>query len=179
MFNNLANLEYLGELEFTVATNEPEQFQAEAEAHDSSIQNGADKLAIRNEATPLLLNPVPQPTELSSQEEVPESISEYDEILKEIKEDEAKLEASVEATKDVTQGMQKKLMHFLKDDTKPNVICADWLSEAISAYARLTSITVDGRYKLATLKRQRAAIIKDRNTSSADNGFDLSSILND
>ena len=105
----------------------------------------------------------------------------YEHILSEIQQHEVGMEEAIKNADELSKEVKDSLIYYLHI-RKPNRngILMEGVSDALAASARLIDISVNGRYRLANMKKMRASIIKDMtaNTNSS-NEFDLASLLSE
>lgn len=92
----------------------------------------------------------------------------YDNILNEIQENEKGMEDAIKDADELSKEIKDSLIYYL-NIRKPNRngILMHGVSDALNASAKLLDISVNGRYKLASMKKLRASIIKDRDSSNS------------
>lgn len=105
----------------------------------------------------------------------------YEHILTEIQQHEVEMEEAIKNADELSKEVKESLIYYLRI-RKPNRngILMKGISDALSASAKLIDISVNGRFRLANMKKMRASILKDMsaNTNSKDD-FDLASILSE
>ena len=79
----------------------------------------------------------------------------------------------VEHAEELAVNLKTKLDTYIKG-TKDNVIFFQQMGDALQAEARLIDIAVNGRYKIATMRKNRAAIIKSSTNNGKENSNQLS-----
>ena len=94
----------------------------------------------------------------------------YDNILSEIQDNEKSMELAIRDADELSKEIKESLIYYL-NIRKPNRngILMHGVSDALNASAKLLDISVNGRYKLASMKKLRASIIKDRDSKNNDN----------
>ena len=94
----------------------------------------------------------------------------YDNILSEIQDNEKSMEVAIRDADELSKEIKESLIYYL-NIRKPNRngILMHGVSDALNASAKLLDISVNGRYKLASMKKLRASIIKDRDSKNNDN----------
>ena len=99
----------------------------------------------------------------------------YDNILKEIQDNESSMELAIKDADELSKAVKESLIYFL-NIRKPNRngILMHGVSDALNASAKLLDISVNGRYKLASMKKLRASIIKDRDSKNNNNNTEFS-----
>ena len=101
--------------------------------------------------------------------ELPENT--YDNILTEIQEHEKAMETAIKNADELSSAVKDSLMYYL-NLRKPNKngILFQGVPDALSASARLLDLSINGRYKLASMKKLRASILKDKNGNQNNTG---------
>lgn len=102
-------------------------------------------------------------------DELPENT--YDNILTEIQEHEKAMEIAIKNADELSSAVKDSLMYYL-NLKKPNRngILFQGVPDALSASARLLDLSINGRYKLASMKKLRASILKDKNGNQNNTG---------
>ena len=97
----------------------------------------------------------------------------YENILNEIQEHEVGMEQAIKEADELGKTVKESVMYYL-DIRKPNRngILFHGVPDVLNASARLLDLSINGRYKLASMKRLRASIIKDM-TSNDNKGNDI------
>ena len=105
----------------------------------------------------------------------------YENILTEIQEHEIGMEQAIKEADELAIATKKGVMEILKiSNNKRHGILLQGVPDAINAAAKLLDLSINGRHKLANMKKLRASIIKDMTTANGkSNEFDLMSILNE
>ena len=97
----------------------------------------------------------------------------YENILNEIQEHEVDMEYAIKEADELGKTVKESIMYYLVI-RKPNRngILFHGVPDVLNASARLLDLSINGRYKLASMKRLRASIIKDM-TSNDNKGNDI------
>ena len=105
----------------------------------------------------------------------------YENILTEIQEHEIGMEQAIKEADELAIATKKGVMEVLKiSNNRRHGILLQGVPDAINATAKLLDLSINGRHKLANMKKLRASIIKDMTTANGkSNEFDLMSILNE
>lgn len=102
----------------------------------------------------------------------------YENILNEIQEHEAGMEKAIQEADELGKTVKDSVMYYL-DIRKPNRngILFHGVPDVLNASARLLDLSINGRYKLASMKRLRASIIKDSTSSDNKGEVNLAVLL--
>lgn len=105
----------------------------------------------------------------------------YENILTEIQEHEIGMEQAIKEADELAIATKKGVMEVLKiSNNRRHGILIQGVPDAINAAAKLLDLSINGRHKLANMKKLRASIIKDMTAANGkSNEFDLMSILNE
>ena len=105
----------------------------------------------------------------------------YENILSEIQEHEIGMEQAIREADELAVATKKGVMEILKiSNNRRHGILIQGVPDAINAAAKLLDLSINGRHKLANMKKLRASIIKDMTSANGkSNEFDLMSILNE
>ena len=92
----------------------------------------------------------------------------YENILNELQEHEHSMELAIQQADELAMKTKNAISYYL-DINKPNRsgILFQGVPDVLQASARLLDLSISGRYKLASMKKMRAAILKD---SKSNNG---------
>ena len=92
----------------------------------------------------------------------------YENILNELQEHEHSMEMAIRQADELALKTKNAISYYL-DINKPNRsgILFQGVPDVLQASARLLDLSISGRYKLASMKKMRAAILKD---SKSNNG---------
>ena len=94
--------------------------------------------------------------------------SEIEDISAALKTDEYEIEAKIRETDELSALVGKAIKDKLKDSLNReghgsgHIIFADTFPDILSAQARLLSLSVDGRCKVAAIRKSRYAILKSK-----------------
>ena len=105
----------------------------------------------------------------------PSSLSnnDYDTIMDEIQSHEKAMEVAINDAEEISKELKDSIMYYLKiRSANRNGILFRGVPDVLQASARLLDISISGRYKIASLKKLRASIIKDKN-GGANNKDDV------
>lgn len=107
--------------------------------------------------------------------QAPSSLSsnDYDTIMDEIQSHEKAMEVAINDAEEISKELKDSIMYYLKiRSANRNGILFRGVPDVLQASARLLDISISGRYKIASLKKLRASIIKDKN-GGANNKDDV------
>ena len=107
--------------------------------------------------------------------QAPSSLSsnDYDTIMDEIQSHEKAMEVAINDAEEISKELKDSIMYYLKiRSANRNAILFRGVPDVLQASARLLDISISGRYKIASLKKLRASIIKDKN-GGANNKDDV------
>lgn len=96
----------------------------------------------------------------------PSSLSnnDYDTIMDEIQSHEKAMEVAINDAEEISKELKDSIMYYLKiRSANRNGILFRGVPDVLQASARLLDISISGRYKIASLKKLRASILKDKN----------------
>ena len=140
---------------------------------DKLMQNLKDANMIHdNNTIPAHSNKeVDKAVEVQKQEELPVmelKENTYENILNELQEHEHSMELAIHQADELAMKTKNAIAYYL-DINKPNRngILFQGVPDVLQASARLLDLSISGRYKLASMKKMRAAILKD---SKSNNG---------
>jgi len=94
--------------------------------------------------------------------------SEIDDITSALKSDEYEIEAKIRETDELSELVGKAIKDKLKNSLNRegngsgHIIFADTFPDILSAQARLLSLSVDGRCKVAAIRKNRYSILKSK-----------------
>ena len=101
------------------------------------------------------------------------SSNDYDTIMDEIQSHEKAMEVAINDAEEISKELKDSIMYYLKiRSANRNGILFRGVPDVLQASARLLDISISGRYKIASLKKLRASIIKDKN-GGANNKDDV------
>lgn len=108
-----------------------------------------------------------------------ESESTYENIMSEIKQHEIEMEHAIHEADELSKEVKDSIMYYLSI-RKPNRngILMNGIPDVLQASARLLDLSINGRHKLASMKKLRASILKDMNSGKDSNEFSLADLLN-
>ena len=90
------------------------------------------------------------------------------------------MEKAIKNADELSEAVKDSLMYYLnlRKPTK-NGILFHGVPDALSASAKLLDLSINGRYKLASMKKLRASIIKDKigNTNQNNTEINLAMLL--
>ena len=90
------------------------------------------------------------------------------------------MEKAIHNADELSEAVKDSLMYYL-NLRKPNKngILFHGVSDALSASAKLLDLSINGRYKLASMKKLRASILKDKESNNNNNNseFNLAMLL--
>lgn len=116
------------------------------------------------------------------QEPIGDPEDETTKILKQLEEDEIQIEKVIrnsEQLADIVQeGLMKKFennIHVNDGRTSGNLLFNDNIPDLLQAQARLLSLSIDGRVKVANIRKTRQAIIKSQGPAESE-GFDINDL---
>lgn len=104
----------------------------------------------------------------------------YDNILNEIQEHEYAMEVAIKNADELATKTKESITYFL-DIKKPNKhgILINGIPEVLSSAAKLLDLSINGRYKLASMKKMRASILKDSTSKVDGEELTLDKLLRD
>ena len=122
---------------------------------------------------------------LSDDNDITERInSEIDDISAALKNDEYEIEEKIRETNELSELVGKAIKDKLKNSLSRegngsgHIIFADTFPDILSAQARLLSLSVDGRCKVAAIRKSRYAILKSKiDNEGKKSELNLSDIL--
>lgn len=123
----------------------------------------------------LVLSIKPQPVNTQLKEEIP---STYENIMKEIQQHEEGMENAIREADELSKEVKDSIMYYL-GIRKPNRngILMNGVPDVLQASARLLDLSINGRYKLASMKKLRASILKDMSVKGDSNEISLADLL--
>ena len=109
------------------------------------------------------------------------SSNDYDTIMDEIQSHEKAMEVAINSAEEISKELKDSIMYYLKiRSANRNGILFRGVPDVLQASARLLDISISGRYKIASLKKLRASILKDKNGgASGKEDFNLLTFLNE
>ena len=109
------------------------------------------------------------------------SSNDYDTIMDEIQSHEKAMEVAVSNAEQISKELKDSILYYLKiRSSNRNGILFRGVPDVLQASARLLDISISGRYKIASLKKLRASIIKDKNGgANSKDDLNLMSFLNE
>ena len=105
----------------------------------------------------------------------------YEAILTEIQEHEIGMQQAIQEADELAVATKQGVMDVLKiSNNRRHGILIQGVPDALNAAAKLLDLSINGRYKLASMKKLRASIIKDMNSNNAKSDeFDLMKLLSE
>lgn len=109
------------------------------------------------------------------------SSNDYDTIMDEIQSHEKAMEVAINNAEEISKELKDSIIYYLKiRSANRNGILFRGVPDVLQASARLLDISISGRYKIASLKKLRASILKDKNGgASGKEDFNLLTFLNE
>ena len=91
------------------------------------------------------------------------------------------MEVAVSNAEEISKELKDSILYYLKiRSSNRNGILFRGVPDVLQASARLLDISISGRYKIASLKKLRASIIKDKNSgANSKDDLNLMSFLNE
>lgn len=104
--------------------------------------------------------------------------STYENIMREIQQHEEGMERAIKEADELSKEVKDSIMYFL-DIRKPNKngILMNGVPDVLQASARLLDLAINGRYKLASMKKLRASILKDMTAKGGSDELSLADLL--
>ena len=101
--------------------------------------------------------------------------------MDEIQSHEKAMEVAINSAEEISKELKDSIMYYLKiRSANRNGILFRGVPDVLQASARLLDISISGRYKIASLKKLRASILKDKNGgASGKEDFNLLTFLNE
>ena len=161
-----------------IAQQSGEQLEAIAYPKNNELDNIVNSL---KNITPTIqvdnnINQIKEPIINDNKEENIKELPEntYDNILTEIQEHEKAMEKAIKNADELSEAVKDSLMYYLnlRKPTK-NGILFHGVPDALSASAKLLDLSINGRYKLASMKKLRASIIKDKIGNANQNNTEI------
>ena len=105
--------------------------------------------------------------------------STYENIMAEIQQHEKEMETAIHEADELSKEVKESIMYFLSI-RKPNKngILINGIPDVLQASARLLDLSINGRHKLASMKKLRASILKDMLSKNNSEEFSLMDLLN-
>ena len=101
------------------------------------------------------------------------TLSEYREIINQIKDDEEKIEKTVLNVEALAAAVGSSVAEHFPNGKNNKAIFYDGMPDILQAAARLLDISINGRHKVAMLRRSRASILKDATGGKTNSDDDL------